>query len=52
METIKVKFIHDKLSKTPKYTSLFQGMYRIGQEYGFRGVYSGLLATTIKQSSN
>jgi len=52
METIKVKFIHDKLSSNPKYTSLFQGIYRIGQEYGIRGIYSGLLATTIKQSSN
>lgn len=52
METLKVKLIHDKLGPNPKYNNLFQGIYRIAQEYGFRGIYSGVLATTIKQSSN
>ena len=30
-ETLKVKLIHDKLSKTPKYRNLFHGIYTIGR---------------------
>ena len=29
METLKVKLIHDKLSKEPKYNNLFHGIYKI-----------------------
>jgi solute carrier family 25 citrate transporter 1 len=52
METLKVKLIHDKLSPEPKYRNLFHGIYKIGQQYGIGGIYSGLLPTILKQSSN
>ena len=52
METLKVKLIHDKLSDKPKYNNLFHGIYKIGQQYGFAGIYSGVVPTIIKQSSN
>jgi solute carrier family 25 citrate transporter 1 len=52
METLKVKLIHDKLSEKPRYNNLFHGIYKIGQQYGFKGIYSGVVPTVIKQSSN
>ncbi len=51
-ETLKVKLIHDKLSPKPKYTNLFQGIYKISQQYGIGGVYAGLGPTILKQATN
>ena len=51
-ETLKTKLIHDKLSENPKYKSLFHGIYTIGSTQGIGGMYKGVLATFLKQSSN
>lgn len=51
-ETLKTKLINDKLSPEPKYRNVFHGIYMIGQQYGPRGMYKGVLATFAKQSSN
>jgi len=52
METIKVKFIHDRNSATPKYKGFFHGCREIVREQGFGGLYKGVTATIIKQGSN
>ena len=52
METIKVKFINDQRSTTPKYQGLFHGVRSIIAEQGLRGCYQGLSATIMKQGSN
>ncbi|XP_077168849.1 tricarboxylate transport protein, mitochondrial-like isoform X2 [Paroedura picta] len=52
METIKVKFIHDQGSPSPKYRGFFHGVREIVQEQGLRGTYQGLTATVLKQGSN
>jgi len=51
-ETLKTKLIHDKISATPKYRNLFHGIYTIGSQQGPAGMYRGVLATLLKQSSN
>jgi solute carrier family 25 (mitochondrial citrate transporter), member 1 len=51
-ETLKVKLIHDKLSPEPKYRNVFHGIYKIWGQYGFSGVYAGVVPTILKQSSN
>ena len=51
-ETLKTKLIHDKLSPTPKYRNVFHGIYTIGSTQGIRGLYSGVTATILKQSTN
>ena len=51
-ETLKTKLIHDKLSENPKYRSVFHGIYTIAQQHGFSGLYKGVLATLLKQSTN
>lgn len=51
-ETLKVKLIHDKLSAEPKYRNVFHGIYKIFNQYGFGGVYAGVVPTILKQSSN
>ncbi|KAM4700527.1 tricarboxylate transport protein, mitochondrial-like [Discoglossus pictus] len=52
METIKVKFIHDQNSSTPKYRGFFHGVREIIREQGLRGTYQGLTPTILKQGSN
>ncbi|XP_033027543.1 tricarboxylate transport protein, mitochondrial-like [Lacerta agilis] len=52
METIKVKFIHDQGSLTPRYRGFFHGVREIVREQGLRGTYQGLTATILKQGSN
>ncbi|XP_014294075.1 putative tricarboxylate transport protein, mitochondrial [Halyomorpha halys] len=52
METIKVKFIHDKRMPNPKYKGLFHGVTTIVREEGLRGLYQGVTATVMKQGSN
>jgi len=52
METIKVKFIHDLWSPSPKYKGFFHGVREIVKEAGFSGIYKGLVPTILKQSSN
>jgi len=52
METLKVKFIHDFNSPTPKYRGFFHGINTIVKEQGLSGTYKGLSATVIKQGSN
>ena len=51
-ETLKTKLIHDKMSAIPKYRNLFHGIYTIGKMHGAGGMYKGVVATFIKQSSN
>ncbi|XP_036682667.1 LOW QUALITY PROTEIN: tricarboxylate transport protein, mitochondrial-like [Balaenoptera musculus] len=52
METIKVKFIHDQTSPSPKYRGFFHGVREIVWERGLKGTYQGLVATVLKQGSN
>jgi solute carrier family 25 citrate transporter 1 len=56
MDTIKTRLIHDQLTAaTPadrKYKGFFHGVRTIVGEYGMGGVYKGLTATILKQSSN
>lgn len=52
METIKVKFIHDQTQPNPKFRGFFHGVYSIVKTSGFGGIYKGLSATVLKQSSN
>ncbi|XP_063812204.1 tricarboxylate transport protein, mitochondrial-like [Pseudophryne corroboree] len=52
METIKVKFIHDQASSTPKYRGFYHGVREIIREQGLRGTYQGLTPTILKQGSN
>lgn len=51
-ETLKTKLIHDKMSDKPKYRNIFHGIYTIGKSHGASGMYKGVIATFIKQSSN
>ena len=51
-ETLKTKLIHDKISENPKYKSLFHGMSTIVKQNGLGGMYKGVTATFLKQSSN
>ena len=51
-ETLKVKFIHDQNSATPKYKGFFHGTRTIVAQEGLGGVYKGLTATVAKQGSN
>ncbi|XP_066551203.1 tricarboxylate transport protein, mitochondrial [Amia ocellicauda] len=52
METIKVKFIHDQCSSSPRYRGFFHGVREIVREQGLRGTYQGVTATVLKQGSN
>lgn len=52
METIKVKFIHDQASSTPRYRGFYHGVREIIREQGLRGTYQGLTPTILKQGSN
>jgi solute carrier family 25 citrate transporter 1 len=51
-ETLKTKLIHDKLSAEPKYRNVFHGIYSIVGQHGAGGIYKGVLATLLKQSTN
>jgi solute carrier family 25 citrate transporter 1 len=51
-ETLKTRLIHDKLAETPKYNNVFHGIYSIAAEHGPSGLYRGVLATILKQSTN
>jgi solute carrier family 25 citrate transporter 1 len=51
-ETLKTKLIHDKVSAQHKYKNLFHGIYTIGSEHGLGGMYKGVVATVLKQSTN
>mgnify|MGYP006104832271 CR=1 FL=1 len=51
-ETLKTRLIHDKLSLEPKFKNVFHGIYTISAEHGPSGLYKGLAATLMKQSSN
>ena len=55
MDTIKTRLIHDQLTRAPaerKYKGFFHGVRTIVGEQGLGGVYKGLTATILKQSSN
>jgi len=54
METIKTKLIHDQNSPEGqrKYKGLVHGVSTIVKQEGFGGIYQGLTATIIKQSTN
>ncbi|XP_066148837.1 putative tricarboxylate transport protein, mitochondrial [Euwallacea fornicatus] len=52
METIKVKFINDQRSGSPRFRGFFHGVGVIIKEQGIGGVYKGLTATIMKQGSN
>ncbi|XP_059935206.1 LOW QUALITY PROTEIN: tricarboxylate transport protein, mitochondrial-like [Mesoplodon densirostris] len=52
METIKMKFIHDQTSPSPKYRGFFHGVREIVWKQGLKGTYQGLVATVLKQGSN
>jgi solute carrier family 25 citrate transporter 1 len=40
------------MQNVPKYKNVFQGIWRIGNENGLRGLYLGVLPTLLKQSTN
>lgn len=52
METIKVKFINDQRSGSPKYKGFAHGVGLIIKQEGISGIYKGLSATIMKQGSN
>lgn len=52
METVKVKFIHNRTLAQPKFQGFFHGIREIVREKGLRGTYQGLTATMMKQGSN
>lgn len=52
METVKVKFINDQRSASPRFRGFFHGVGIIVKEHGFKGVYQGLVPTMMKQGSN
>ena len=52
METVKVKFINDQRSATPKYKGFAHGLRSIIAEQGIKGTYQGVSATIMKQGSN
>ncbi|XP_030747420.1 putative tricarboxylate transport protein, mitochondrial [Sitophilus oryzae] len=52
METIKVKFINDQRSGSPRFRGFFHGVGVIIKEQGVGGIYKGLTATILKQGSN
>ncbi|XP_054945718.1 LOW QUALITY PROTEIN: tricarboxylate transport protein, mitochondrial-like [Physeter macrocephalus] len=52
VETIKVKFIHDQTSPSPKYRGFFHGVREIVWEQGLKGTYQDFVATVLKQGSN
>ena len=49
---MKVRIIHDRLSKTPRFKNTFHGVSTIFKEQGFSGVYKGLTPTILRQGSN
>lgn len=51
-ETLKTRLIHDKLSDSPQYRNLFHGIYTIASHHGAGGLYKGVIATVLKQSTN
>lgn len=51
-ETLKVKLIHDRVKVNPNYSGFFNGVSTIYKKEGFSGVYTGLLPTILRQSSN
>jgi solute carrier family 25 (mitochondrial citrate transporter), member 1 len=55
MDTIKTRLIHDQLTRTPserRYKGFFHGVREIVKEQGLGGIYKGLTATILKQSTN
>lgn len=51
-ETLKTRLIHDRISDAPKYRNVFHGIYTIASEHGPSGLYKGVGATILKQSTN
>jgi len=51
-ETMKVRLIHDRLSPNPRFRNTFHGVSTILKEQGASGIYKGLGATILKQSTN
>lgn len=47
-ETLKTKLIHDKLSPNPKYSNIFEGIYKISRHTGVSGLYQGVVPTILK----
>ena len=52
MESLKVKFINDQRSASPRYKSFVHGCRTIIAEHGVASLYQGLTATILKQGSN
>lgn len=52
METIKVRMVNDRRLPEPRYKSMFHAVGLITKEEGFKGVYKGVVPTTIKQGSS
>lgn len=52
IETIKVKFINDRISDTPRYRGFFHGVSEIVREKGLRGTYQGVTPTVLKSATN
>jgi solute carrier family 25 citrate transporter 1 len=52
VENMKVKIIHDKVMAKPRYKGVFDGIYKICKERGFKGVTRGAVPTVIKEASN
>lgn len=52
METIKVRFIHDRRLPKPRFKGFIHGIVTIIKEHGLGGIYKGVTATILKQGTN
>ena len=52
VENLKVKLIHDKVLPVPHYKSMWDGIRKIVQAQGFRGISRGAMPNMYKEASN
>ena len=51
-ENMKVKVIHDRVMPNPKYKSLFDAIYQVSKDLGWRGLTRGTLPNIAKESTS
>lgn len=52
MDSVKIKFINDRVSPQPKYRGLVDGIRSLIREKGIGATYQGVTPTLLKQGSN